>query len=382
MQNLPISKVAKEEVVMYNHNSVFNAEPIDFANEPLFLGSGRNVARLDLSIEQEVQKKTDRAVGQMWFKNDYSYKKDGEDYSAMHDLLQLLYLKNLKFQTLADSVAARSVLEVFLPITTNPQLEVWWIQHGFFEGVVHSPTYSEIVKALPVDAKKVFDDIIINDEITSRASDIIACFDNTAVHNAKLTLNYDYCRVAHMESVAMSLYALNILEAMLFKSSFLTTFSFNENGYMESSAKAVKKISIDEIQHTQMSSYLINRHKSDPEWAAAFSSVESKAIAMYDRAIQADYRWADYLFPAGESIPLLGINNEVVKQYIDFNTYNVLQSVGLPLPAIRVRNPATWADKYSKLSNVQVAMKETDSSNYLLGKLDTHISNEDWEMMP
>lgn len=360
-------------------SSIFNYDNVDFTKEPLFFGSDKNVARLDLAIEQEIQKKIDKAQGLMWFKNDFSYKKDGEDYARMESPLQKLFLKNLKFQTMADSVAARSVSEVFGPVTTNPQLEVWWFSHAFYEGVVHSPTYAEIIKALPVDAKTEFDDIIQNDYITSRFKDIVECFEDTVKFNAQRALKVpEYDEYAHKRSLVLSLYALNILEAVIFKSSFITTFAFSENSMMESSAKAVKKINLDEITHYQMSNYLIKRHKDLPEWAPIFAEVEERVIQMYKNARDADYRWIKYLFPPGEPINLLGLSEEALYQFVDHNMGTVLRLVGLPSFVKRVPNPCVWADKYSKLSATQVAMKETDSANYLLGKLDTSVTDEDY----
>lgn len=360
-------------------SNLFNYNPIDFTKEPLFFGTGRNVARLDLAIEQEIQKKVDKALGLMWFKNDFSYKKDGEDYATMEAALRTFYLKNLKFQTMADSVAARSVAEVFAPITTNPQLETWWFQHAFFEGVVHSPTYSEIIKALPVDAKLEFDGIIVDAHITDRFRSIVTCFEDTVVMNSKRMLQApDYDEYTHKKSFVKSLYALNLLEAVLFKSSFLTTFAFNENGLMESSAKAVKKINLDEIGHYQMTNYLIKRHKDLPEWAPIFAELQDEVIEMYKGARESDYNWIDYLYPEGVTINLLGLSKEALKQSVDHNINSVMRTVGLPQFLKRTPNPCIWADKYSKLSSTQVAMKETDSSNYLLGKLNTEVSNEDW----
>ena len=358
-------------------SNLFHYDAIDFTTEPLFFGTGRNIARLDLSIEQDIQKRVDKALGLMWFKNDFSYKKDGEDYSRMEPALRKFYLKNLKFQTTADSIAARSVAEVFSPITTNPQLETWWFQHAFFEGVVHSPTYAEIVKALPVDAKLEFDDIIVNTHIIKRFSAIAAAFEHTALMNAKrVAVTPDYSEAAHKHSFVKSLYALNILEAILFKSSFLTTFAFNENGMMESSAKAVKKINLDEIGHYQMSNYLIKRHRDLPDWAPIFASVRDEVTDMYKQARVDDYEWIDYLYEDDAQINLLGLSKPAMRQYVDNNMYTVLKQVGLDPFLKRVPNPCIWADKYSKLSSTQVAMKETDSSNYLLGKLSTDISED------
>jgi len=359
--------------------STFTTDNIEFMQEPLFLGKGRNVARLDLSLEQDIQKRTDKALGLIWFKTDFSYKKDGEDYAKLVASLRVLFLKNLKFQTVGDSIAARSVSEVFGPITTNPQLEEWWFQHAFFEGVVHSPTYAEILKALPVDAKEIFDDIMINEHIIKRGLAIAQAFDGTITLNSKMVLQApDYDEYNHKKSIVLSLYALNILESVFFKSSFVTTFAFAENHIMESSAKAVTKISMDEIMHYQISNYLIKRLKADLEWSSAFAEVEEQAIQMYKDAYETDLEWIDYCYPEGETIPLLGVSNAIMKQYVQYNLYNVMSNVKLPHFVKRVKNPCIWVDKYSNLSNVQVAMKETDSANYLLGKLDTEVTDEDY----
>ena len=358
-------------------NHLFNTNEIDFANEPLFLGTGRNITRLDLNIEQRIQKQVDDALGLMWFATDFSYQEDGKDFEKMDKKLKELFLKNLKFQTLLDSVAGRSVLEVFLPITTNPQLETWWTQHGFYESNIHSKTYSEIIKALPVNAKRIFDDIMINKDIIDRGKNVVSYFEHTVIMNAKMILKTeDYSLFEHKKSIVLSLYAINILEAILFKSSFITSFAFKENGIMNSTGDAIKKIQLDEISHYAMTVNLINRHRKDPEWAAAFAETRTIAKEMYKDAVEADYKWIDYLF---EDNPiLLGISSDVLKKYVDYNAKIVMTSVDVEPLTEDTFNPCTWANKYVKSSNVQTAMKEKNSANYLLGRLDTDTPKEFW----
>jgi len=227
---------------------LFNTNEINFENEPLFLGTGRNISRLDLNIEQHIQKQTDNALGLMWFASDFSFNEDAKDFATMNKKLQTLFLKNLKFQTLLDSVAGRSVVEVFVPITTNPQLESWWFQHGFFENNIHSKSYADIIKSLPVNAKEIFDDIMINDDIIDRARDVVMYFEKCVILNAKRLLKTDdYNLFEHQVAIALALYALNILEAILFKSSFITSFAFKENGIMNSTGDTIKKIQLDKF---------------------------------------------------------------------------------------------------------------------------------------
>lgn len=361
-------------------SQLLNNNHIDFANEPLFLGSGRNISRLDLNIEQHIQKQTAEALGKMWFPSDFTFNEDAKDFTMMDEKLQQLYLKNLKFQTLLDSVASRTVAEVFLPITTNPMLESWWYQHAFFENNIHSKSYADIIKSLPVNATAIFDDIMINDQILNRARDVVSVFEECVIQNAKRLLQTaDYDIDTHKEYIVLSLYALNILEAILFKSSFITSFAFKENGIMNATGDVIKLIQLDETGHFAMTVNIINRLAKDPDWIHIFDSVKHRAREMYRGAIEADYTWIDYLFEDG--VILLGVGHDVLKEFVDYNAKIVMTSVGIEPFKNDVFNPCTWSNKYTKSSNVQTAQKEKISANYLLGKINMHTTEEFWSSL-
>lgn len=376
---------AKEVDAVSNH--LFNKEPIDFMAQPLFLGDGRNISRLDLALEPGIAKATADAIGKLWFAGDFSPSKDAKDHLACGKDLNMLFMKNLKFQTLLDSLAARSVAEVFIPITTNPQLESWWYQHAFFENNIHSQSYADVLKGLPVDAKSIFDDIMINPAILARADSIVTCFEDTIQHNAKMILSttvkgglVGYSKEEHKRSIVMSLFALNILEAVLFKSSFLTSFAFKENGLYSVSADIISKIAQDESGHYAMTINLINRLRKDPNWAYIFHENSESIDSLYKTAIEADYTWIEYLFE--DDARLLGINEAVLKQYVTANLHSVMTSVGQPPIVDKIDNPCKWANKYSRPSNIQTAQKEKTSGNYLLGIVATDTTPEFWQQLP
>jgi len=360
-------------------NHLFNQNQINFANEPLFLGTGRNISRLDLSIEPHIAKSTADALGKLWFAGDFSPSKDAKSYIECSAQLNTLFMKNLKFQTLLDSLAARSVAEVFVPITTNPQLESWWYQHAFFENNIHSQSYADILKGLPVDAKAIFDDIMVNPEILARATSIVACFEDTVQWNAKMILDIDYSVEAHKYSIVMSLFALNILEAVLFKSSFLTSFAFKENGFYSITADIISKIAMDEAGHYAMTTNVINRLRKDPAWAYIFVENSNAIDQLYRDALIADYDWIDYCYT--DDTRLLGVNNAVVKQYITANIHSVMTSVGQPPIVDRVDNPCSWAKKYTRPSNIQTAQKEKTGGQYLLGIVRQDTTSKFWNTL-
>ena len=58
-----------------------------------------------------------------------------------------------------------------------------------------------------------------------------------------------------------------------------------------------------------------------------------------------------------------------------------MNSIGLKPFKKDTFNPCTWDKKYIKSSNVQTAMKEKSSANYLLGSLDTSTPPEFWDSL-
>lgn len=253
-------------------------------------------------------------------------------------------------------------------------------QHAFFECCIHSQSYADIIKGLPVDAKAIFDDIMINPDILKRAQSVVACFEHTVKMNARMLLGIDYNIAEHKKSIIMSLVALNILEAVLFKSSFLTSFAFKENGLYSITADIISKIAQDESMHYAMTINLLNRLRKDPEWAYIFVEFSDEIDSLYRTALLADFEWIDYCYP--EDVRLMGVNNKVLKQYVTSNLHSVMTSIGQTPIVDKLDNPCIWANKYSRPSNVQTAQKEKTSGNYLLGVVDTTTSADFWTSLP
>ena len=360
--------------------SIFDNKVINFEEEPFFLGSGRNVSRLDLANEEWLDKQTARQLGKMWFKNDFSYLEDGKNFSTMSADRQWFFLENLNLQTGVDSIATRTAVEVFMPITTQPKGEKWWVVHGFFESI-HSDTYAEIIKALPINAKKKFDEIMINQDILDRIKLIVDCFNDTHTWNSKYMLQTnDYDINKHKKSIVLSMYAFNILESYMFQTSFTCTFAFPENNVMESSGKAVGKIKGDEDLHVGVSQHLINRHRKLPDWAFAFEEQSDIINEMYVLSRETDKMWIEHLYTRDPK--LKGLNKNVLLEYSEYMFYKTTRSIGLDIECDNVtKNPCSWGNKYSKLENNQNANNESDGSAYLLGVIDKHMTNDDWEKL-
>jgi len=343
---------------------IFKEKEIDFTKEPMFFGSGKNIARTDLDLDTFFTKMYETQRGFMWFPSDFNYKDDTKGFLEMGKPLQELFLMNLKFQTLLDSVATRSVL-VFNDITTNPILERWWILHSFMESI-HSESYAELIKALPLNSKEEFDKIMIDKSILERGKVVFQPFNDLDDAIAEYKISGEITKNLKTKFIK-ALYALNILENILFQTSFIFTYGFSENGYMIESAKAMSKIHLDETTHTVITIVLLNRLRKDPEFFEIFSELEPEIKQMYKDALLADFVWIDELLAGKE---LLGLSPGLLKDYAVYNFRKGVKDIRLDIDIdykdIK-SNPISWLFKYVDKSKIQTGLNETTGANYLLG---------------
>jgi len=299
---------------------------------------------------------------------------DAKDYASMSNNRREFFLKNIKFQTVLDSNASRGVLETLMPVTTSPALEFWWTTHGFFEGAIHSPSYSEIIKAIGIDASEVFDDIMDNEHILSRGEEISLCFNEMhgiagSYMQQENTEPSDYQK----EALVRTLFALNILENIMFKTSFMCSFAFAENNMMEGSSKIISLIAADELLHNTMVVYLIKRLRKDKNYSYVFDRIQDDIIGQYNRIYKEDLKWIDYLYETDPG--LIGLSANSLKEYSLYNLEDTMTKVGL-LSGSDLNDPLPWSKKYLSRSGVQTAQMESDSISYLSGIIDK--SNIKW----
>ena len=85
--------------------------------------------------------------------------------------------------------------------------------------------------------------------------------------------------------------------------------------------------------------------------------------------------WADYLFKDGS---MIGLNKDILVQYVEYITNIRMQAVGLPLPFGARSNPIPWINAWLVSDNVQVAPQEVEVSSYLVGQIDSKVDTNDF----
>ncbi len=230
--------------------TTFNQTPNNALLEPMFLGNSVNVSRYDQQRYSAFEKLIEKQLSFFWRPEEVDVSKDRADWQGLTHSERHIFISNLKYQTLLDSMAARSVNAVLLPLVSLPEVETW-VETWAFSETIHSRSYTHILRNLFTDPGEVFDDIVVNPAILKRATSIAKYFDDVILTTQLLQSQGEGCYEVDGKTVEVStrklkerLYlavcSVNALEAIRFYVSFACSFAFAERELLEGNAKIIK----------------------------------------------------------------------------------------------------------------------------------------------
>jgi len=369
--------------------STFCQTKNDQLTEPMFFGQNVNVSRYDQQKYPVFEALIEKQLSFFWRPEEIDVSQDRIDYQSMGEHERHIFISNLKYQTLLDSIQGRSPNVAFLPIVSLPELETW-IETWSFSETIHSRSYTHIIRNIVNDPSIVFDDIVVNEEILKRASSVSKYYDelielvthyNSDVYGS-VHLSDGRIIDVTMRNIKKSLYlclmSVNILEAIRFYVSFACSFAFAERELMEGNAKIIKMIARDEALHLTGTQHMLNLMRSgqdDPEFAEIAKECEHECWGMFIDAAEQEKQWAEYLFKDGS---MIGLNKTILCNYVEYITDLRMNAVGL-LPVFGVKaNPIPWINAWLSSDNVQVAPQEVELTSYLTGALDSEVNADDF----
>ncbi|XOV78202.1 MAG: class Ia ribonucleoside-diphosphate reductase subunit beta [Aestuariibacter sp.] len=368
--------------------TTFNQHTTNPLLEPMFFGNPVNVARYDQQKHAIFEKLIEKQISFFWRPEEVDVSKDRIDFQALSDSEKHIFVSNLKYQTLLDSVQGRSPNIAFLPIVSLPELETWIETWSFYE-TIHSRSYTHILRNLFSDPSEVFEDIVVNDEIQRRATDISRYYDDlifatqlwqTQGEGQHIVNGEKY--LINMRELKKKLYlcmnSVNALEAIRFYVSFACTFAFAERELMEGNSKIIRLIARDENLHLTSTQHILNiwaKGKDDPEMAEIAEECQEEAKAIFMKAVEQEKQWAEYLFQHGS---MIGLNKDILCQYVEYIANHRMSAIGMGQPYDVKSNPLPWMNNYLNSDNVQVAPQEAEISSYLVGQIDSEVNADDF----
>jgi ribonucleoside-diphosphate reductase beta chain len=156
--------------------TVFNTEEHDTKKQPMFFGKPLGVQRYDNFKYPQFENLTKSQLGYFWRPEEVSLQKDRGDYQSLRPEQKHIYTSNLKYQIMLDSVQGRAPGMAFLPYCSLPELEACMEVWSFME-MIHSRSYTYVIKNVYPDPSEVFDMILSDDRILDRASSVTESYD-------------------------------------------------------------------------------------------------------------------------------------------------------------------------------------------------------------
>lgn len=355
--------------------TVFNINKVDFTKQPMFFGEALNAQRFDVFRYPIFDKLTQTQLGYFWRPEEVSLQKDRGDYLDFRPEQKFIFTANLKYQILLDSVQGRAPAMAFMPYCSLPELEGCMNAWQFFENI-HSRSYTHIIKNIYSNPSEVFDTLLDDEKIISRAKSVTKAYDEF-IDTAN---QYFYCGNGTIRDVKKKLFLaminVNALEALRFYVSFACSFAFGELKKMEGSAKIISLIARDESQHLSITSHIIkNWFKGDEPEMQEIANENISAIGeIYDLVVAEEKDWADYLFSKGA---IVGLNAKLLHQYVEHIANRRLKGLGIEARYDRSANdnPLPWTDHWTSSKGLQVAPQETEQESYLIGGITQDVTD-------
>jgi len=372
-----------------NGMTVFNKGHVDTKEQPMFFGAPLGVQRYDSYKYPVFEKLTNQMLGYFWRPEEVSLQKDRGDYQSLRPEQKHIFTSNLKYQILLDSVQGRGPGMAFSPYCALPELEGAMNVWQFME-MIHSRSYTYIIKNVYPDPAEVFDTILDDDKILARAKSVTAAYDDfiNMAHqydqsnwwrpdwkHASYNASHEEKELKRKLYLAVS--NVNILEGIRFYVSFACSFAFGELKLMEGSAKIISLIARDENQHTVLTQQMIKAWQKgdDPVMSQIMKEEEQTVIDMYRMAVEEEKEWAQYLFKDGS---MIGLNDKLLVKYVEWICNKRMRAIGLdPIYDAPIKNnPLPWTEHWISSKGLQVAPQETEVESYVVGGIKQDVKKD------
>ena len=368
--------------------TVFNTTHVDNTKQKMFFGPPLGVQRYDKFKYPVFDKLTQSQLGYFWRPEEVSLQKDRADYQVLNDAQKHIFTSNLKYQILLDSVQGRGPGMAFMPYCSLPELEgcmnIWQTME-----MIHSRSYTHIIKNVYPDPSVVFDHILDDEKILSRAQSVTRAYDDFI--NLAQTWGQGNMWKEDWKSSPTAEWELNdlkrklyravanvyILEGIRFYVSFACSFAFGELKLLEGSAKIIGLIARDESQHMTITQNILNKWRDgdDPDMVEIAKEEQENVYQMFRDCVEEEKLWANYLFKDGS---IIGLNDKLLAKYVEWTANRRLKSIGMKaiFDTPISNNPLPWTAHWLSSKGMQVAPQETEVESYLIGSIKQDVKKD------
>lgn len=301
-------------------------------------------------------------VANNWVPEEISMQQDVELWKktgpgALSEDERRMVLWNLGFFSTAESLTANNIVMAIYRHVTNPEARQYLLRQAY-EEAVHTDTFIYCCDSLGLDPDEVYNMYLTIPSIREK--------DEFVVDLTKSVFDLSFTTEG-TKNIQLFIHDLVgyyvIMEGIFFYAGFAMMLSMMRKNRMVGVAEQFQYILRDESIHLAFGSDLINTIvEENPEvWTQEF---QEELVQMINEGVVLEEKYADDALPRG----ILGLNAEVVKQYVRFIADRRLERINLP-KQYNVENPFPWMSEIMDLSK-EKNFFETRVNEYQTGSLD------------
>jgi ribonucleoside-diphosphate reductase beta chain len=315
-----------------------------------------------------------------WSEDEVDYSSCKAEFREYDRRITDMMIRTLAWQWEADS-SVSSVINLLGPFITSTPLLAYAVELSKNE-ILHSLTYSEIVRSSFDNPEEVLENILKIQESFDRLNKVEEVFNEIFILGNKLNLGLiDRNDIELRKALMKTMATLLCLERIQFMSSFVVTFGLANKGYFQPIAKIVQKIATDELQvHVKSDKIIINNEIKTKEGIIAFMEVFEDIENILKEIVDAELRWTDFIInEEGEKV--LGFTAKDVKNFVIYSATDVANFLNVNLPYEKIyENPLPFMNKWLDINVNQASPQEESAVNYILGRFQDDRESVNFEV--
>lgn len=362
-------------------SNIFNINKTDYQRPELFLGQPGGLLDTIHQAYPELFRLYVELKAMDWKHDEYNYRSCVEQFKTCSPSIYRMMIRTLAWQWEGDSVAARGLADILIPMCTSMETRVGYGRIIDNENL-HALTYSEIVRGSFEDPSVILNEILSVKEAHGRMVVVGKIMERARL--ASLEWQTTHVRTVEIEQALLLLIAaIYMLERVQFMASFAVTFGICELRLFTPIGEAVQIIARDEYSNHVPFGEEVFKELMATEWGqAAWAVIRPTLLQALIELSQNELGFVEYLHADGDELP--GVPAEKFKQWSLFNVrhvaivFGMLEEVeaalGLTLPE---KLPLEYMRDWININDKQSSPQEQDNNQYLFGTVSTdNVSTE------
>jgi ribonucleoside-diphosphate reductase beta chain len=286
-------------------------------------------------------------LNNFWIPEEISLQEDVKQFPYLTDGERNAFDKIIAFLNFLDSIQSENLPNISRYITAPEVSSLLNVQA--FQEEIHAQSYSYILDTVtnPVTRDRIYD-IWREDKYLLERNKFIA---NIYQRFSDEPSDENFIRVV---------FANYILEGIYFYSGFSFFYTLARQGKMTATSTIFKYINRDEITHLVLFQNILKELRVEQKELFT-KGLDEELREMMRTGVEHEIAWGQYV----TDNQILGINNELIDQYIKYLSNQRLRAVGMEIlyPEI-TKHPMEWIESFSNINSTKTDFFEAKVTNY------------------